>query len=645
MAIPNTNTITVTDTLPGEEVAATIGDPAFVMQALSDLYSDVITAFIREYSTNAYDAELDLAEATGADPKPITVTLPNALNPVFTVTDAGIGMSTETMREHYLSYGDSNKRKKKNSNGQLGFGCKSAVAYTPAFTVTSVFNGVETTAIVRRKPDWSISMNLVTNRTDKANGTTVQIPVNHADIDEVRAKAHDFFTFWLPGRVLVDGKEVEHNVGEKIADNLYRSTKYATSYVVMTNVAYPITNAQALFYGTGMNPINFVAYVDSSDVDFNKSREQLAYTDKTKAVLKNIIVDFTTKIVKQAQDEIDNSADHGEAYLNWVKWCDLLGEGMFKNLNFNGDDFVNTFPIKGKRWKTRNSYGRGDQVRSISDWQIRWVQDTLFVVDFGIEMSSNVKKKMAAWAKHKDITLPNNVVFTPQEKLESVWIPSDKVVTWATIKAETPKPKKDAVGFGRIAGSWDYWDGQSYKQQGEIPENREVFYVTFRQRDNFSLYNVIASFKPDAVVVLVPLNRLEKFQRDYPKVLNFINWCIQQVDTDAVKVLSDDAKELLSVKDSTIQWLRYLDVEKLSDPRWKRVKSLESRRAELLREYNAVIAKAAKVGVGTQRFSETKIDLVAEYSLLSVIDKWRMSRYDEDLHVYMNAAFAARKEN
>src|SRR6478735_5428255 len=123
------------------------------MRSMADLYSNRELAVIREYSTNAYDSNVEKALRDGHDIEPIQVGLPNAMNPYFTVQDYGVGMSEETMREVYLTFGESSKRDSDDYNGMLGFGSKSAVAYTNTFTVTSVKNGRKVVAVITRRED------------------------------------------------------------------------------------------------------------------------------------------------------------------------------------------------------------------------------------------------------------------------------------------------------------------------------------------------------------------------------------------------------------------------------------------------------------------------------------------------------------
>src|SRR5688572_9715845 len=102
--IPSTDTITQVDELPGEEIEFTIGDPRFVMMTQAKLYSDVTTAIIREYSTNAYDAHVMAGVSD-----PIEVTLPSMMSPEFIIRDHGVGMSLEDFRQIYTRFGISNK--------------------------------------------------------------------------------------------------------------------------------------------------------------------------------------------------------------------------------------------------------------------------------------------------------------------------------------------------------------------------------------------------------------------------------------------------------------------------------------------------------------------------------------------------------
>lgn len=357
------------DFLPGEETEFTIGNMEWVMGALADLYSNKEGAVVRELSTNARDSHIE----AGYPDVPIQVTLPTALNPYFTVEDFGVGMSADDLRSLYTQFGVSTKRKSNDFNGILGFGSKAPIAYTDTFTVTAVKDGIKTEAIVARKPDSAPVLKIVTSsKVDEVNGVKITVPVhNHV---EFAAKANDFYRFWLPGTVLVDGSEPEWAVGEKIDDNLFYSTREGTSYVVMGNVAYRIANPDALFTNRSMNKFSFVAYVENGAVEFTPSREDLKYTDHTKAALHKVISNFEAKVVAQAKAEIESQTEMFDAYAKWSYWTNKLGKTPFGELEFDGAKFEDTIQVDALKYYAPSP--RWNTYR-ITEWQVGNMNNTL----------------------------------------------------------------------------------------------------------------------------------------------------------------------------------------------------------------------------------------------------------------------------
>jgi len=68
----------------------------------NQLYSDKILAVVREYCTNAMDANID----AGVPDCPIQVSIPNAFSPFFKVRDFGKGLSEEQVYNIFGSYGN-----------------------------------------------------------------------------------------------------------------------------------------------------------------------------------------------------------------------------------------------------------------------------------------------------------------------------------------------------------------------------------------------------------------------------------------------------------------------------------------------------------------------------------------------------------
>jgi len=651
MAIPVASTMTTVDNLPGEEIEFTIGDARWVMRSMADLYSNRELAVAREYSTNAYDEHVKFNVE-----RPIEVTLPTVMDPYFRVRDFAAGMSRVVLTEVYTKFGESTKRHSDDFNGMLGFGSKSAIAYTTSFKVTSIYDGLKTIAVVSRKPDYSIVLKVVAEvKTDEPSGVEIEVPVHNAA--EFSQKANDFYKFWLPGRVLVDGAEPASAVGEALADNLYYNEASGESYVVMGNVPYRIINPQALFYDKSMNAINFVAYVENGAVEFTPSREDLKYTDATKNRLHKIIADFQKEIKTKAQTEINTATDHAEAYNAWVKWCNLLGSSVFTDLSFHGDKLENTFAIDAMRYAV-TSYRTRNNMHRVNTWQVGWASNTLFVTGVTGEVTSNHKRKAKDFCEFKGMTflngnhLPGYVLFTKDTTVNSKWVNAGSIVSWDTIKKELPRNYKTTTSNNpsRIPGSFDIITSSGREYEKSIPDDGDVFWVTAataRERKS-TIVNALTTLKNDGTVIILGLNRLAKFQRENPDVEEFFKWAAVHVDTDPTRHLSDDAKELLSLGDETERWVQRLNLSKVDDPAFKRAKDLLGNKTALLKDYLAALKVAETLGVyyNIKKYTPKVSDnLLKKYPLLKEFRYYYSQTAHPDIYLYMNAAYAARKEN
>ena len=103
----------------------------------------------------------------------------------------------------------STKRESNDYNGTLGYGCKSALAYTNSFTVTAVKDGRKNVALITRREDEAMIMKLVHQAdTTEPNGVTVEVPVS--DVAGFNRTAWRFYKFWPHGTVRVNGELVDN---------------------------------------------------------------------------------------------------------------------------------------------------------------------------------------------------------------------------------------------------------------------------------------------------------------------------------------------------------------------------------------------------------------------------------------------------
>ncbi|MGL5913546.1 MAG: hypothetical protein ACRCZB_05220 [Bacteroidales bacterium] len=151
---------------------------------LSDtIYTDKISACIRELSCNALDAHIE----SGTEKK-FEVFLPTITRNEFRIRDYGNGLTKEQMTM-YTTYGESTKTQTNAYIGAFGIGAKSPFAYTSAFSVTSFLNGTAmfyTMFIEGGVPKMTL---MAEQETTLPNGLEVSFAVHKNDVEEFRTKS------------------------------------------------------------------------------------------------------------------------------------------------------------------------------------------------------------------------------------------------------------------------------------------------------------------------------------------------------------------------------------------------------------------------------------------------------------------------
>jgi hypothetical protein len=657
--IPPANTLTTESSLPSlERVEFSISDnpedQRFIMNSLARLYSDLSTATAREYATNAHDEHV-----RHGIKRPIEVTLPSVMHPFYSVRDFANGMDRRTLAKIFTTFGVSTKRKSNSFNGLLGYGSKVAAAYTNQFTVTSIHNGIKTVAVIQRTAESAIVLDVVAEeKSDEPSGVLINVPVHNPA--EFAQKAKDFFKFWLPGTVLVNGVAPKHNVGKKIAEGLYHTNgmEWNTSYVVMGNVAYRINNPSALFRNTALAHVNFVAYVDNADVEFTPSREDLIYSDLTKTTLHGIIKDFEKNLMTQAQKEIDAAKTAPEAYKAWSEWTDALGS-MFGNLKFGDLVFTKNFPVNGYEWKVRGYRNTTNKINSYG-YAVELMKETLVITECTVTASSSVKQRVKKWIEIQNDANPdgdvsyNRVIFTPDSKIDCPWVEDYAKVTWEDLKAALPKKPKvagaawNAGTGGRIKGSWDIYTRNGFKSEQQIPANTEVYWISVHSAKDKSPSAILGYLDSKATVIVMPMNRLPKFQRENPKVTEFIKYAQSKVVVDGPSLLSEEAKKTFGVDSHIRDFLKRLDTDRIKDKRFGELKKALADGDNLRKAYtnNHNLAFACGMRYTVKTYDGKESNLFKDYPLLSGMGFNVRHVNKEHVILYINAVHkAAKKES
>ena len=298
------------------EIKAT---PQMLRMLSSGIYSDKIAAFIRELSTNAYDA---MVEAGTIKDKTFYVHLPTKLEPWFTIRDYGTGLSTRGMENNFSNFGDGTKAESNAYNGAFGLGSKSPLSYVRDFTIISYHDGKKT-FYNYGKNDEDIPMlsTAFTQESDEHPGLEIQIAIQQNDIPEVLRKAELIYRYF--DKRPESNIEIEYHDLQALikGDGWFltkpdsRANSYGGSYevstparVVMGNVIYPVTSnglpSGSSIYSLTNTP--FVIKAELGDVQMTPSRESLEMTPKTIKFLEEkfkIILDDLGKNIEKNLDQ------------------------------------------------------------------------------------------------------------------------------------------------------------------------------------------------------------------------------------------------------------------------------------------------------------------------------------------------------
>jgi hypothetical protein len=265
-----------------QETAFKIAANAQAFEILSkNLYSDPMTAIIRELSTNAADSHTD-----AGNPEPFDVHLPNSIDPEFVIRDYGTGLSQEDVEGIYSTYFESNRNGSNECTGGFGLGSKTPFALVDMFSFTSYFKGMKYEYSVFKGEAGAPTIALLNKTvTVEKNGVEIKLHINERDIWDFNQKAQKVYAFFKL-RPNVTGARLDFTDYEPALSgdgwSLYRGYSSPTRSeisIVMGNVCYNATGG-GVRSGLG-HSAKLMLEMNVGDCTPTPSREELHYDEKT----------------------------------------------------------------------------------------------------------------------------------------------------------------------------------------------------------------------------------------------------------------------------------------------------------------------------------------------------------------------------
>lgn len=372
MQLTNTKIGSVIQGGIAETTNFTIEADGTMFRLLSDtLYQNKIGSMIREVSCNAVDAHV----MAGKGDVPFIIHAPTSMEPWFSVIDEGIGLSHDDVVKIFTCFGKSTKRTSNTVVGAFGFGSKTPFAYTNAFTVISVKDGIKSSYSAVVGEDGMPAMNLMgSEATEQGNGVEITVAVESYDFNEFYNEiAHQLRHFKVKPIILgrnISFPDPYKSVIEKIDDHtFFRQHVYnAQIEVVQGGVAYPVDLAQ-LEKGIGDNEslrkflhgavqsYNPIFIFDIGMIGVTPSRESISYDQVT---IKNILdrIESVRKIlIQRLTDKMEAATSLWDRAIILKKNCELYNQIIdFSNNPWNvpvyGDDPYIALPDNFKDYVT-----------------------------------------------------------------------------------------------------------------------------------------------------------------------------------------------------------------------------------------------------------------------------------------------------
>lgn len=677
--LPNNVIDAVTEgSLPGHTMKMTIDATAteHLMSVLTDLYSDRIMAWIREYATNAYDAHIEAGIQ-----RPIEVTLPTRMSQYYRIRDYGTGLDVQAMEEIYTKYGASTKRQSNAFNGMLGLGCKSAMTYAAQYSITSVKNGIKYNVSVTRGADGVGEMTVIDSfPTTDPSGVEIVIPVKSSDLWTVQSKVAEFFQWWPEGTVLVNGKAPKRFEGREVSKNLFMVDGLERDLIVMGNVAYPVPGDGYIWetkvdrYGYSRRSFSVVYFAEMGEVTFAPSRESLQTTSNTMTTIAKARDLFKENLKKSMQAEVDAEPNHRAAIKKVrsfayqyrdIDFGDYTYKGdtvptkgfgaplrMVDRLDAQGNKIPNTQPMKVVDYFHWYDANGGDTEHKRDELSLetidRFGESMCFVVNAPKSLTTYQKTKMRRAYDAGDIPRAYLFLTHLSDKPGGKWTDGIPVIDWSVIR---DFKMDNGVTASREKHDVHAADGTYANRM--VPADEKIVYVSksFFSDDRYygpksRDYIGYVNSKGYSFLELAA-NRHAKFRREHKNARTLEEFMVTIVD-EYNKSLTESDKHLLSLTSEDATILGHLKATGLdiADPTVVQyVKEFDKDvRNALLKKHNNISARARHFTSLSVIETESK-SVFVDYPLVSLVSSYDVAKHTKNIVEYINAVYNNKKGN
>ena len=203
-----------------------------IMDILAKLYDNPVEAAIREYVSNAYDANVEAGST-----EPVHLHVPTEDEPYLEVSDTGNGLDYLGIVSVFANFGTSTKRDSNEFIGGFGIGSKSGLAISDKIHVSSVCNGLLNEFVIERKNGILQTRFIVENKkTMSHSGTTVTVNLNKNFIEP------DAITLFTRYQHVIDGWSVKELIVDNPPNKFINNERVSDTYHKIPNTNTWLSN-------------------------------------------------------------------------------------------------------------------------------------------------------------------------------------------------------------------------------------------------------------------------------------------------------------------------------------------------------------------------------------------------------------------
>lgn len=342
----------VTSNIQGAVEFSVSDNSAKIFSFLSNfLYKDKERSVMTELCSNAIDAHKD----AGKSDTPIKVSIPTALDQAFKVRDYGKGLSEAHVYQFLTKYGESSKGESNDFIGGFGIGSKSPAAVSDSWTITSHYEGEESSYLIHINSSGIPSIINLYKKPTTESGLEVSIPVTGA-INYWKDAAFRVFEHYdvLPNINLGIVKKDMRAVINGAVLFPTSGPRYSTSHSVLMNKREYALDIKKLRENIPFAKASCLCF-DTSTLSVSLSREDLQYDKKTiEAIndklkfINSFLSDDWFKSVSQSTDLVAyqrTASDFKIKYNVTKEACVILAahhkDALAKGVNFENLEIFN----------------------------------------------------------------------------------------------------------------------------------------------------------------------------------------------------------------------------------------------------------------------------------------------------------------